>query len=197
MFVQIIEGQARDPEAIQALGEKWERELQPGAVGYLGVTSGVAADGRAITVVRFDSAESARLNSERPEQTAFFNEMSALYDGAPSFAESTDVETMLGGIVPSAQFVQVMKTVGADRVKTKELDAQLENFATLRPDLLGIFRVWTALDTSYELAYFTSEAEARAGESQDLPEELAKVMADYAEVMANTEFIDLVNPRIV
>lgn len=196
MFVQIIEGRAKDPEAIQALGEQWERELQPGAVGYLGVTSGVSPDGRGITIVRFDSAENARRNSERPEQTTFFNQMAALYDGPPSFAESTDTEELLGGIDTTAQFVQVMKTVGADRVRTKGLDNELEKFATLRPDLLGIFRVWTALDTSYEVAYFTSEAEARAGEATELPEDLAATMAEFADVMANTEFIDLVNPRI-
>lgn len=153
-------------------------------------------DGRGITIVRFDSPENARANSERPEQTAFFNEMAALYDGPPSFAESTDTEEFLGGVSPTARFVQVMKTEGADRVRTKGLDDVLEQFSALRPDLLGIFRVWTANDTSYEVAYFTNEAEARAGESQDIPEELAAAMAEYADVMTNTVFFDLVNPRI-
>ena len=121
MFVQIIEGKARDAEAIQALGETWERDLQPGAVGYLGVTSGVTADNQAITIVRFDSPESARLNSERPEQTEFFQQMSALYDGAPTFRESTDTESFLGGIDTSAQFVQVMKTTDPITIKDGKL----------------------------------------------------------------------------
>ena len=196
MYVQIIEGNAKDPEGIRQLADKWERDLRPGAVGYLGVTSGVTADNRAITVVRFDSPESARANSERPEQTAFFNEMAALYSGVPTFAESTDTEELLGGISPASQFVQVMKTIGADRVRTKGLDDQLEKFATVRPDLLGIFRVWTAPDTSYELAYFTDEVSARAGEAKELPEDMAAIMAEYADVMANTEFLDLVSPTI-
>lgn len=196
MFVQIIEGNVTDAEAVQALGDRWERELRPGATGFLGVTSGVTADKRAITIVRFDSPASAQANAARPEQTAFFEEMASLYVSGPHFAESTDVEELLGGIDTSARFVQVMKTAGADRVRTKGLDDQLDRFAELRPDLLGIFRVWTAPDTSYEVAYFTNEAAARAGESQPMPDDMAAVMAEYADVMANTEFLDLVEPTI-
>lgn len=196
MFVQIIEGKAKDAEAIQRLGDRWEKELQPGAVGYLGVTSGVTADNRAISIVRFDSPESAKANSDRPEQTAFFNEMSALFDGAPSFAESTDTEELLGGVSPQAQFVQVMKTTGVDRVRMKDIDDKFDDLASMRPDLLGSLRVWTGPDSCYEIAYFTSEAEARAGESQELPADAQALMAEFGELMANTEYLDLTNPTI-
>lgn len=196
MFVQIIEGRTSQADAVQALGRRWEEELRPGATGYLGVTSGVAADGRAITIVRFDSPESAQANANRPEQTAFFNEMSQLYDGAPTFLESTDTEEYLGGISTAAGFVQIMKSAGVDRVRMKELDAQFERLAEHRPDLLGSFRIWTGPDSCYEVAYFTSEAEARANEAKEMPPEVQAVMAEFGDLMANTEYLDLTDPQI-
>ena len=72
MFVQIIEGTTSKPEALLAAGDAWQAEVQPGAIGYLGVTAGVSADGKAFTIVRFEDEASARANSERPEQGAWF-----------------------------------------------------------------------------------------------------------------------------
>lgn len=196
MFVQIIEGRTTKAAEVRALGDRWQEELRPGATGYLGVTAGVTPDGRAITIVRFDSPEAAQANSQRPEQTAFFNEMSQLFDGPPSFAESTDTEEYLGGIATNAGFVQVMKSAGVDRVRMKELDAQFERLSEHRPDLLGSFRIWTGPDACYEVAYFTNETEARANEAKELPADVQAVMAEFGDLMSNTEYFDLTDPQI-
>ena len=44
-------------------------------------TGGVADDGTAIQVVRFESQEAAEANSARPEQGAWWDETSKLFDG--------------------------------------------------------------------------------------------------------------------
>ena len=196
VFVQIIEGRAKDPDGIKRMVAKWQQELRPGATGYLGSTSGVTADGRAISIVRFDSPESARANSQRAEQTAFFEEMKQLYDGEPIFAESTDVEEFLGGGSDNAGFVQVMKNNRVDRAAMKEIDAQFEKFESERPDLLGEFRVWTGPNSFVGVAYFTSEAEARVGEAKELPGELQKLMTKFNDMMRQAEFLDLTDPVI-
>lgn len=196
MFVQIIEGRTSDAAGLMAHGDKWQEDVRPGAVGYLGVTAGVAADGRTIAIVRFESEEAARANSERPEQGAWFEGMQKLYDGEPSFTESSDVETFLGGGSNDAGFVQIMKVKDVDRAVVSQLDASFEKVSHLRPDLIGITRVWTAPDAYVEAAYFTSEAEARKGEQADMPEELQAVMKDFEQIMAKTEFIDLPNPQL-
>ena len=89
-----------------------------------------------------------------------------------------------------------MKTAnGAPRAEIKELDEQFEKHAsTWRPDLIGGVRVWTGKTSTVEVNYFTSEAEARANESKDPPAELAALFAQYADTMANTEFLDLRDP---
>jgi hypothetical protein len=196
MFVQIIEGKARDAEGLKRQGDRWAEEVGPGAVGFLGVTSGVTADGRAITIARFESEEAAKANAARPEQSAWWSEMAKYYDGEPTFTESSDVEQFLAGGSNDAGFVQIMKSRGVDRARMAKLDKAFEKFASLRPDLIGGTRVWTGPDSLLEANYFTSEADARANETKEMPEEVQALMAEFGDMMQNTEFLDLSDPML-
>ena len=191
MFVQIIDGRTSDAAALRERGEDWQRDLRPGAAGFLGVTAGVTADGRAVTIARFESQAAARANSERAEQSEWWEGTAKLYDGEPSFVESSDVTEWMGGGSDQAGFVQVMKSTGVDRAKIEQMDAAMEPYMGARPDLLGGFRVWTGADACVDVAYFTSEAEARQGETAEMPAELADVMAGMGDAMGTTEYIDL------
>jgi hypothetical protein len=86
----------------------------------------------------------------------------------------------------------------ARRRALARLDAMDEAFeqgaGSWRPDLLGVFRVWTVPDRWTDVAYFTSEAEAREGEKKDPPPELAEQMGRFEQLMAGVVFIDLKNP---
>ena len=197
MFVQVIEGQTSNPEALRAAGEAWEAEVRPGAVGFLGVTAGVTADGKAFTLVRFTDEASARANSERPEQGAWFaKHLATAYDAEPTFTESSDITEWMGGGSNDAGFVQVMKTTGADRAKVEKIDDIFENYVNLRPDVLGGIRIWTGADSYIDVAYFTSEAEARKGEQTEMPEALTQAMADLGDGMGETEYLDLLDPQL-
>jgi hypothetical protein len=147
-------------------------------------------------MARFESEAAARANSDRPEQSAWWAEMAKHYDGDPSFTESTDVGEVLGGGSNDAGFVQVMKSTGVDRARLAEMEEQFAQFASTRPDLIGGVRVWTGPDSCVEFNYFTSEAEARAGEKQELPPELQTMMAEFGDLMKNTEFLDLTDPML-
>jgi hypothetical protein len=191
MFVQIIEGKTKDPEGLLRRGEVWQSEVRPGAVGFLGVTAGTTADGRAITIARFESAEAASANGARPEQSAWWAETSKCYDGEPTFTGSSDVEELLGGGSNDAGFVQIMKSRGVDRARMAELDAAFDKLSALRPDLLGSLRIWTGADACVEANYFTSEAAAREGEKKDMPADVQAMMVEFSDVMKDTEFLDL------
>ena len=196
MFVQIIEGQTSDPDALLAAGDAWQAEVREGAIGYLGVTAGVAAGGKAFTIVRFEDEASARANSERPEQTAWFEKhLASAYDGQPTFTESSDVSEFMGGGSNDAGFVQVMKISGVDRQKLEALDEVFEKYAPERPDIIGGLRAWTGPDSCVDVMYFTSEAEARKGEQAEAPEGLQEAMAEFGSI-AQTEFIDLPDPQL-
>lgn len=196
MFVQIIEGQTGDAEGLKRQGDQWRAEVGPGAAGFLGVTSGVTADGRSITIVRFEDEAAARTNSDRPEQGAWWADTEKYYDGDVAFTESSDTTEFLGGGTNDAGFVQIMKVSGVGRADVERLDKSFEQVADMRPDLLGGLRVWTAPDAYVEAAYFTSEAEARAGEQAELPEALQATMADFQKILTNTKFLDLTDPQL-
>jgi hypothetical protein len=195
MFVQAIEGRVGDPEGLRRQLERWMSELRPGAEGFLGSTAGITDGGDGIAFARFDTAAHARANSERPEQGQWWAEAEKCFDGEVRFTDSEDVDSFLAGGSDDARFVQVMKGRQIDRDQVHLLDEQFEAHApSFRPDLLGGFRMWTGPDSYIEVAYFTNEAEARAGESKDPPAELAAQMGTFEAMMANVEFTDLRDP---
>jgi len=194
MFVQIIEGRVADGQGLRRQMDTWAAELRSGATGYLGTTAGVTDDGQGIAFARFESADAARANSERPEQGEWWAATEGCFDGPVTFTDSEDVVSFLAGGSDDAGFVQVMKGT-ADRSRMHEMD---ERFAAVaadwRPDLLGGTRVWTGADTYVEVGYFTSEADAREGEAKEPPPELADGAAEFEELMTGVEFLDLRDP---
>ena len=195
MFVQIIEGHVADGDGLRKQMDRWMSDLRPGADGFLGTTAGITDDGRAICFARFASADAATANSARPEQDAWWKETARCFDGDVTFTDSEDVEEFLGGGSDDASFVQVMKSAGLDRDQVRTMDAAFEEHAgDFRPDLIGVLRLWTGADSTVEVAYFTSEADALVGEKQEPPAELAEMMGEFESMMANTEFIDLRDP---
>jgi quinol monooxygenase YgiN len=198
MFVQIIEGRVKDRAALRAQEEEWVRSLRPGAKGFLGSTALVTADDRLIMFARFESEAAARANSDRPEQGAWWEATLKCLDGPPEFTESSDVEELLGGGSNDARFVQVMKAPDIDRQRLAKID---EVFALrageLRPDLFGGFRVWTADGACYSVDYFTSEADARAAEQQELPADVTGWMREFGEIMQHAEYLDATDIHLV
>jgi hypothetical protein len=195
MFVQVIEGRVSDHDGLRSQMDRWLSELAPGATGFLGSTGGVTDDGRAIFLARFESAAAARANSDRPEQGRWWAETERWFDGPVTFTDSEEVETFLGGGSNDAGFVQVMKGHNMDRDRVRAMDDMFEpHAATIRPDLIGALRVWAGPASYVEAAYFTNEAEARVGEKQEPPAELADAMDEFQDMMAKVEFFDLRDP---
>src|SRR4051812_35422127 len=108
MFVQIIQGKVRDEERFNREAARWATDLKPGAVGYLGCTWGVATDGTGFVAPRFDSEDSAKANSARPEQGEWWAGMEPAFDGV-SFHDCSQIDSMMGGGSDDAGFVQVIQ----------------------------------------------------------------------------------------
>jgi hypothetical protein len=197
MFVQVIQGHASDGAAIRSAMDKWERDLAPGADGWLGSTAGITDDGRLIAIARFDSEESARRNSDRPEQGEWWAEISAQFSDEPTFLESSDVLVTEGSGDPdSAGFVQVILGRTSDPGRARELmAAQSPDWSDFRPDVLGSL-VAVHGDGAYTFAiYFSSEADARSGEKKEAPESVKAEMAEMDALEVGTpEFLDLKDP---
>jgi len=195
MFIQVIEGRTKDPDALHERLDVWERDLKPRAVGYLGSTGGCTADGHCILVARFESRDAAQRNSDRPEQTAWWRETEKLFDGTPTFHDSEEVAVMEHGSLDGARFVQVMEGHVTDMTRAKELERQADPvLSELRPDLLGSVTAFHDDGAFTEIAYFTSEKAARSGEGSEMPAEMASQFEEWQKVMPVEKYLDITEP---
>lgn len=196
MFVQVIRASAADPSAIHAALDRWEAELRPGASGFLGSTAGVTTDGELVLVARFESEEVARRNSDRPEQAAWWSELEHALAGQATFAESSAVDVSMGGGSDDAGFVQVFWGRG-DRAAARA--AMLEAEPILRrerPDILGGLTLWLEHDRFIDVAYFSSEQDAREGEARELSQAGRAVFEEFGRVLAAEGYADIPEPKL-
>src|SRR5919199_2117556 len=195
MFIQVIQGRVSNPDQVRAELDRWKAELAPAAEGWLGSTGGVTDDGRFIVLARFESEELARRNSDRPEQGAWWAEMSKhLTDVA--FHDSARVHLHKGGGSDGAGFVQVIQG------HTEEMDrlaalgrAQEDRLAEQAPHILGM-TVAEHADTPGDFTqavYFTSEQDARRFEREH-PAESDPDLREVFSLMTDLRYFDLRDP---
>ncbi len=195
MFVQVISGTVTDVDEMDRLADRWQTDLRPGAAGYLGTTAGVTDDRHFVVLARFESAEAAAKNSERPEQGAWWAEMEKVV-GDVTFHNCSRIATLFGGGKDDAGFVQVMQGRIKDRAKAEEFFGRTAEAEKLlggaRPDVIGeVIAVHDDGDTYTDVVYFSSEEEARANEAKPMPPEAQEIMAEMDAAIEVTEFLDL------
>lgn len=196
MFVQVIQGPVADAGQARAALDRWVQDLAPGATGWLGTTAGVTDDGQFVAVARFESEEAAQRNNDRPEQGAWWGEMSQLFTKDPTFRNSRHVVVDVVGDPDAAQFVQIMQGRGTDAERARELMSQdSDRWAAFRPDILGSIAVEHDEGAWTMAIYFTSEEAAREGEHKEPPPELKAQMEEMNSLSVGTpEFSDLRQP---
>jgi hypothetical protein len=196
MFVQVIQGKVSDKDELRAAVDRWADELAPGATGWLGSTGGVTDAGQAIAVVRFESEDAARRNSDRPEQDAWWTQTSKVFTDEPTFIESDKVDVDLAGNPDDAGFVQVIQGHSSDPAKARELMAQdPDAWAAFRPDIVGSVGIGHDSDAYTVVLYFTSEEAAREGEKKETPPELQAQMDEMSKLeVGEPTFLDLRDP---
>jgi hypothetical protein len=197
MFIQIMQGQATNPDGIRTQLDRWKAELAPVADGWLGSTAGITDDGYFIAVVRFASEELARRNSDRPEQDAWWNQL-AQHLAEVAFHDSTRVHTYKQGGSDQAGFVQIIQGHSPDLERLAALGrAQESQMAEQAPHILGM----TAAEHAdrpgdfTQTVYFTSEEEARRHERQQ-PAESDPNFAEFSSLMSDLRYFDLRKPRL-
>ncbi len=196
MFVQVIQGHVSDAAQVRAQLDRWVQEVAPRAVGWLGSTSGVTDGGMLIALARFESDEAARQNSDRPEQTAWWEQTAALFTDEPVFHNSTSVEVDTAGDPSQAGFVQVMQGRSSDPDRARELMANdPADWREFRPDILGTVSVGHDGGAWTMAIYFTSEESAREGEQKEPPPQMQEMMKEMdALTIGEPVFFDLRDP---
>jgi hypothetical protein len=112
-----------------------------------------------------------------------------------TWRETSDTTTLFDGGSDAAGFVQVMEGKVPDRAKAEafETDELVAHLKAARPDLLGAIRAWFDDNSYVEVAYFTSETDARKGESNpDFNISAEQLTAAWGDMT----FLDLRNPLL-
>lgn len=198
MFIQVFQGKVADAAGLQRQMDRWMAELQPGATGYLGTTAGIADDGTYVALARFESEDAARRNSARPEQGAWWAETEKCFSGEVRFMDCMDVTPWLGGGSDQAGFVQVMEGHSTDARRMIELMTQVgDRLHELRPEIIGGTFATYGEDGYIEAVYFTSEADARAHETMDVPDDLRSMFEEEQRLGGEVTYYDLHQPMLV
>jgi hypothetical protein len=165
--------------------------LAPGAEGWLGATWGFTDDQMFVGVVRFESAETARRNSDRPEQAAWWQSTEQLFDGPVEFHDAEDVVLMLEGGSDDAGFVQVIRGRVDDPTRLRSaVESMTPILHEARPEIIGATVAIEGDGTVTETVAFTDEAAAREGERKPMPESLRD--ADMG--IRDPSYLDLHHP---
>ncbi|MQY06364.1 hypothetical protein [Actinomadura macrotermitis] len=180
MFIQVIQGKVENPAQVKATFDRWIQELAPGADGWLGSTCGVTSGGTLLALARFESAEAARRNSERPEQGEWWAGASKLFTGEVAFHDCAECDTWLDGGSDDAGFVQIMQS------RVRDLDGlrawmgrqDMTALRAARPDIIGGVMAPHGDGGLTEAIYFTTEAAAREGERVEPPPEMRAQMEE-------------------
>jgi hypothetical protein len=191
MFIQIIQGKCTRQDECREMGERWLRELAPGADGWLGGTYGFTDDDQFLAIVRFESQEAAAANARRPEQGAWWSEMEDMFDGPVEFHDCADVTLMMGGGSDDAGFVQVIRGKVDDVDTLKAMMTDTEQLHEMRPDILGGTLAIEADGSFVETVSFSDEESARRGEQVPMPEEVRRAMES---AMHDVSYVDLHRP---
>jgi hypothetical protein len=196
MFVQVIQGRVSDAALVRAQLQRWAADLAPEAVGWLGTTAGVTDDGTMVALARFETEESARQNSDRPQQSAWWEQTSALFTDEPVFQNSTSVDVDTPGDPSQAGFVQIMQGRSSDPDRMRELMANdPTDWQEYRPDILGTVTVGHGNGAWTMAIYFTSEEAAREGERKEPPPAMQQTMTDMQALsIGDPVFFDLKDP---
>jgi hypothetical protein len=192
VFIQTIQGTCTKQAELRSLTDEWRERLASGAAGWLGGTYGFTDDGTFIGVVRFEDRDHAMANSQRPEQGAWAERMTALFDGPVAFHDSDDVILLFDGGSDDAGFVQVIRGKVDDPARLRALMTDgAASLHELRPDILGATLAIEPDGTFTETVAFTDEESARTGEAAQPPPEVA---AELEYAMRGATFHDLRNP---
>jgi hypothetical protein len=196
MFIQVIQSQVLDEAGLRGQLDRWRDELAPKAEGWLGTTAGLPVQGGFIAVFRFESEDAARRNSELAAQDQWWTD-TAQYLDQVSFHDCRNVDLILGdGGSDEAGFVQVIQGRTPDPERLREIGERLEApIRAVRPEIVGGTVAWHDDGAGFtQTVYFSSEAEARAGERRDPPDDVRALFEESQRLVEAPRYFDLPDP---
>lgn len=193
--VVFVRAPAPDSAEVRRAWDEWRAALadDPDA-GWRGSAAGVTAAEELVGMVRTGPGVDPATS---PAARTAWEGLVAALGGPPAVEATADVSVVGDASASGAGFVQFMRARVADRGRLEELEAAItDDFAALRPDFLAGIRAWTAPDRLMVVDFFSSEAEARAGEARPLPAGLRASFEEWLGLLDEVEWFDLPHPWV-
>lgn len=200
MFVQIVQGRVREPEAAQRLLEGWEDEVGPATEGFLGSTAGVTDDGWLVHIARFRGQGDAGRHSAQPEQNAWWNELRALFSGEVSHHDCSDVALVGGGGDDAAARVEIVqkRSEPGQRLLHGSIGALEAALERHRPDVLGALLACGEDGTITQVVYLSDDEGASPADAPPAAGEEAALLRHLgAEPGTDDRTYELRSPVLV
>lgn len=196
MFVRLMQGACAYADTARLQWDDWV-VLARAAPGWLGSTGGISSAGTFLLLSRYESQEAARHHADTAPYGAWLAATPGWLDEAPTIRETGDV-SLVGDPEPlAAGFLQIMRARVVDREGFEAVEEGLAGaFTAHRPDFTGGYRAWLPDDEVWAVDYFTSEADARAGEARPPPEDLQAGFEQWTAFLEEVRWHDVADPWI-
>jgi hypothetical protein len=174
LFAQVLTFKVADSPALFDAFDTWNKEIGSKAPGFLGGSGGITDDGTAVVIVRYRTAEECLAVRELPEHQQWRADSLPLIAGEIVSKDSVNVITDLPGNPEEAGFVQVIQGRLSDPEDAFGLGAEdRKALAEARPDIIGRELILHDNSEFTLVVSFTNEEQARIGEQQPLPDDVA------------------------
>ena len=188
--VLLARGTVADPDALRRSWDEWHDRVASDENAWLGSTGGISSAGQWLAAIRYSSEEAGRMATADADATPSF------LSGATTLEVTGDVHLVEGNGSPDGGgLVQFMRAHVADRQRLGEVEGAVGNrFAAVRPDFLAGLRAWTGPGRLTVVDWFTSEADARAGEAGGVPTDLGALFGEWMSLLSDVEWYDVADP---
>jgi hypothetical protein len=196
MYTRVIEGQSVAKPLLHNAWDQLGDELRKGE-GFLGSTGGVDRLTHFISEFRFESEESARTLMVQPRAELWYEEIIA-HTTELDIRDTSEVDILLPRGSGGVGFVQFITGKTTDRERMKATNRAMQDILRAeRPEVLGATIAWHPDDRFTETVYFTSERDARAGESREFPGGVTGLFGQLMQLLSEVAFVDLRDPWLI
>lgn len=162
--------------------------------GWRCMVGGIDRDGGFFGTIEFTDPGAAHHAWTDGEVSRWLQEVQRSLDNVDE-RESADGEILLPGPRNEAGFIQFIQARTSDKPRWKAInDAMQEVMRSHRPEVLAATIAWNDDDSFLETVYFTSEQEAREGESREFPGGMAGLFGELMDLVSDLSYTDLRSP---
>ncbi|MFP5297817.1 MAG: hypothetical protein ACLGHL_02375 [Actinomycetota bacterium] len=164
--------------------------------GWRSAVAGIARTDEFLAALEFTDPPSAAAALSDLTVSGWFKEVEGCLKD-PETRDSFEGETLIAGTREDAGFIQVIRGRTTDRERWTAInEAMQEVMRTHRPEVLAASIAWFDDDHFSETVFFTSEQEAREGESREFPGGMAGLFGELMNLVEDLTYVDVRDPWI-